>query len=120
MADAALELVAEVEDLLGAAKAQMIGRQHVIALRQRPDVELPRHLRRSAELGGVEKQDRGTHAPMPFAGFEVVRPDPVNADVARLAHSAAARAFIGWVRGRSLTCGYTSLAKSVMLRDVRL
>jgi hypothetical protein len=35
-------------------------------------------------------------------------------------HSAAPRALIGRVRGRSLICGRTSLAKRVMLATVRL
>ena len=41
VADAAVELVAEVEHLVGAAEAQMVGREHMIALRERADVDTP-------------------------------------------------------------------------------
>lgn len=104
VADAALELIAEIEDLLGAPEAQMIGREHMIALRQRGNVELPGDFGGAAELGGVKQQNRGADAAMRVARLQIMRPHPVDADVFARDHSAAT-APRGRVRGRSLICG---------------
>ncbi len=105
VADAPFKLIAEVENLLGAAKAKMIGREHMIALRQNIYVLLPCDLRSSAEFGGVQEDDGGTRATVAVAGLQIMRPDSVDGNVAALAHSAATRALSGRVRGRSFTCG---------------
>jgi hypothetical protein len=84
VADAARELAAEVEHLVGAAEAQMIGRDDVEMLADRGDVELPRQLGGAAELGRVQQQHRWPLALEAFAGLEIVRVDAVDGNVLAL------------------------------------
>src|SRR4051794_5183647 len=120
MGYAPVELPVEIEDLVGQPEAEMIGRQHVIMPAERVQVELPGELRRASVFRGVEQQHAGLSAAVTLSGFEIMRADAVNRNELALAHQAIALAFSTTVRGKSLICGYTSLANSVMLETVRL
>ena len=105
MRDAAVKLAVEVEDLVGQSEAEMIGRQHVIMLAERFQVELPGELRRAAVFRGMQQQHGRPSSAMVLARLQIMRADAIDGNELALPHQAIAFVFCTTVRGRSLICG---------------
>ena len=89
MGDPFVELAAEIEHLVGEAKAQVIRAEDMELLAQRRQVVFPGEFGAAAELPRVQQKHARPFAVMLGARLEVMRPDPVDADVMSGLHSGS-------------------------------